>query len=279
MRLRAKLSGFSIHSLPPVCVLFYADDVNMFLSPADSVSEVTKCLDDMSFAIGSRFNHDKTDVKPLGTTGFVQSCFESQSLAGQPLLGSYILTPSAPLCVLSVWVASQDRAQDRWDQLFVHIQHLIRQWVAIGASLPNCVLLAKALLMSHCYYLLDGNSTPPAVLQQISQSILCFVRGPYSNAPYSLLQSSLTDGGLNCPSLEVRKVAYDIKFLGDLISDPPTTPWKVWTLHNLVQATYSNSQLHLPHLNPLIQIGHTVVRPCKGLHSMSDRLTDAFLSA
>ena len=42
---------------------------------------------------------------------------------------------------------------------------------------------------------------------------------------------------------------------------------------------YSNSQSHLPHLNPLIQTGHTLVHPRKGLHLMSDRLTDAFLSA
>ena len=166
-----------------------------------------------------------------------------------------------------------------WDQLLVHIQRLIKQWTAIGASLPNRVLLAKALLLSRCYYLLDGNSAPTAILRHISQSILRFVRGPYSNAPYSLLQSSLADGGLNCPSLEVRKIAYDVKFLGDLISGPADTPWRVWTLHDLTRATYSNSQSHLPHLNPLIQTGHTLVRPRKGLHSMSDRLTDAFLSA
>ena len=233
MRLHAKLSRFSVHGLPPVCVMFYADDVNMFLSMANSVDEVVQCLTDTSFAISSKFNHDKTDVKPLGSTGFVQSCFKSQSLAGQVLPGSYVLAPSSPLCVLGVWVASQDRAQDRWDQLLVHIQRLIKQWIAIGASLPNRVLIAKALLLSRCYYLLDGNSAPPAILHHISQSILHFVRGPYSNAPYSLLQSSLADGGLNCPSLEVRKVAYNIKFLSHLISGPADTPWRVWSLHDL----------------------------------------------
>ena len=273
MRLRSKLSGFSVHGLPPVRVMFYADDVNMFLSLCDSVQEVTECLDSTSFTIGSRFNHDKTDVKPLGSSGFVQRCFDSQTLDGHVLPGSYVLAPSAPIRVLGVWVASHDRASDRWSQLYDHISRLIRQWVAIGASLPNRVLLAKALLMSRCYYLLDGNSAPPLILRRISQMILGFVRGPFSNAPYSLLQSSLADGGLNCPSLEVRKVAYDLKFLGDLISGPADAPWRVWTKHDLALSTFSNSALHAPHLDPLLQRGHTQ------LSSMSDRLRDAFLSA
>ena len=273
MRLRAKLSGFSIRGLPPVCVMFYADDINMFLSLRDQVHEVVACLDSTSFAIGSRFNHDKTDVKPLGSSGFVQRCFDSQSLDGHTLPGSYVLAPSAPLHVLGVWVASHDRASDRWSQFYDHISRLIKQWNAIGASLPNRVLLAKALLMSRCYYLLDGNSAPPAILRRISQMILRFVRGPFSNAPYGLLQPSLADGGLNCPSLEVWKVAYDLKFLCDLVSGPPDALWRVWTMHNLSSSTFSNSALHAPHLDPLLQLGHTK------LASMSDRLHDAFLSA
>lgn len=108
MHLRSTLRGFSVHGLPPVKALFYADDINLFLSIADSVPQVVRCLNDTSFAIGSKFNHNKTDVKPLGSSGFVQRCYNSQSLDGQLLPGSYVLSPSAPLCVLGVWVASHD---------------------------------------------------------------------------------------------------------------------------------------------------------------------------
>ena len=106
MRLRAALTGFSVHGLPPLKVLFYADDVNMFLSLLDSIPVIVKCLDNTSFAIGSKFNHDKTDVKPLGSSGFVQRCYDTKSLDGQTLPGAYILAPDAPLRVLGIWVAS-----------------------------------------------------------------------------------------------------------------------------------------------------------------------------
>ena len=283
MRLRSTLSGFSVHGLPPIKVsvhglppikvLFYADDVNMFLSPSDSLPAVVSCLDDTSFAIGSKFNHDKTDVKPLGPPGFVQSCFDSQSLGGQSLPGSYVLAPSAPLRVLGVWVASQDRASARWDQIYEHICKLIRQWLSIGASLPNRVLIAKALLLSRCYYLLDGNSTPLPVLRRISRAVLRFVRGPFSNAPYALLQSSLADGGLNCPSLETRRVAYDLKFLSDLISGPHTVLWRAWTYYDLTLSSFSSDAMDPVHINLLLQRGHT------RLAFLSDRLRSAFQSA
>ena len=110
MRLRSTLHGFSVHGLPPVKTLFYADDVNLFLSLTDSIPEVVRCLNETSFAIGSKFNHNKIDVKPLGSSGFVQRCYNSQSLDGQLLPGSYVLSPSAPLRVLGVWIASPNRA-------------------------------------------------------------------------------------------------------------------------------------------------------------------------
>src|SRR5258708_11708609 len=41
----------------------------------------------------------------------------------------------------------------------------------IGTSIRNRVLIAKSLLMSRCYYLLDGNGIPPSLLRSISQGL------------------------------------------------------------------------------------------------------------
>ena len=160
MRLRHAVQGFSVLDLPPVKVMFYADDINLFLSKDEPIAPIVNCLDNTSFAIGSKFNHDKTDVKPIGTLAFQHACFDSGSLHGQTLPGSFILPPSAPLRILGVWVGSSGLAHARWSQISDQIYRLIRQWQAIGASLPNRVLLAKALMQSRCYYLLDGNSIP-----------------------------------------------------------------------------------------------------------------------
>ena len=358
MRLRAKLQGFTVHGLPPVKVLFYADDVNLFLSPLDSVPAIVECLDSTSFAIGSKFNHDKTDIKPLGSARFSQACHDSQSLVtdlpppprprfshvevprasvsdllaldastafdppspacsaadllpppppaapvvrgpprpvGQVFPGAYILAPDAPLRVLGVWVGSTDRSSDRWAQLLDHIRYLIHQWVSIGASLPNRVIIAKALLLSRCYWLLDGNGIPPSFLRKISSVILHFVRGRFSSAPYSLLESPLSLGGVNCPSLSSRKVAYDLKFLSDLFSGPSDSLWRAWASYDIaLSSSTSKSSLPsgtagpdaaawlvrpfgggLPHpvLRPFLQDTHT------RSSSLSDRLCQAFESA
>ena len=93
MRLCHAIRGFSVLDLPPVKVMFYADDVNLFLSKDEPIAPIVACLDDTSFAIGSKFNHDKTDVKPIGTLAFQHACFDSGSLHGQSLPGSFILPP------------------------------------------------------------------------------------------------------------------------------------------------------------------------------------------
>jgi len=54
-----------VPGLAPVKVMLYADDVNLFLGKDDSVQEVSACLTDVSLIIGSKFNMDKTDVKPV----------------------------------------------------------------------------------------------------------------------------------------------------------------------------------------------------------------------
>ena len=283
MRLRSALSGFSVHGLPPVKVLFYADDVNMFLTTSDHVPAIVKCLDDTSFAIGSKFNHDKTDVKPLGSSGFVQRCFDSKSLNGQVLPGAYVLAPDAPLRVLGVWVASPNRANERWLQLLAHIQRLIAQWNNIGASLPNRVLIAKALLLSRCYWLLDGNGVPRFLLNKISNTIMKFVRGKNSNAPYSLLEQPVSQGGLGCPSLVTRKSAYDLKLISDLITGPSDVLWKIWMMHDIGLSTAPDHRFARSGLNPFLQNAHTrfYFRASSGSsqRTMSDRLSDAFRTA
>ena len=145
-------------------------------------------------------------------------------------------------------------------------------------------------MLSRCYWLLDGNSIPGPWLQRISNKIMRFVRGSFSRAPYSYLEAPLADRGLNCPSLITRKTAYNLKFLGDLISSPYGIPWKVWTTKDLTRSTqrspnegtpsasawdwtaYSVSQLSYE-LHPFLQKGHT--RDA----SLSPRLCSAVRSA
>ena len=274
MHLRSVVQGILIGYLPPVKVMLYADDVNLFLQESESVKAVADCLSDSSLTIGSLFNLDKTDIKPVGTEEFMAACHVSGSMGGQLLPGAYILPPGSPLRVLGVWIGSPDLARDWWVQISSHISHLIGQWNAIGASLPNRVLLAKALLQSRCYYLMDGNGIPLPLLKKISSSILCFVRGHFSTAPYSFLEAPLVASGLNCPSLITCHTALDLKFLGDLISGPQSAPWRRWSMFELRLASVSlRSSATGPSLDPLKQ-------RCFTLYTLlNPRLRSAYHSA
>ena len=75
MCLCCAVQGFSVLGLPPIKDMFYTDDVNLFLNKDEPVPPIMECLDSTSFAIGSKFNHDKTDVKPIGTLPFQHACF------------------------------------------------------------------------------------------------------------------------------------------------------------------------------------------------------------
>jgi len=70
IKLRKRIIGLSVLGLSPVKVMLYADDINLFLGALDSIPEVSKCLTEVSHTIGSKFNMNKTDVKPVGPHAF-----------------------------------------------------------------------------------------------------------------------------------------------------------------------------------------------------------------
>ena len=100
-----------------------------------------------------------------------------------------------------------------------------------------------------------------------------FVRGPFCRLPFASLEAPLSSGGVNCPSLISRSTAYDLKFLGDLISGSPSVPWKVWMMRDLTLFSHSNGSRCDIHLNPLLQRAFTKSS------RLNDRLTAAFKSA
>ena len=271
MRLRTVISGISLRGLPPVKMTQFADDIDLFLSTEDRMPIIQDNIAESSFAIGSAFNNEKTLVKPVGMSSFVQGSFDTQTINGDSIAGFKVLDPDTPLRVLGVWISSHDHVSDRWSQIFEHIKKLIRRWTAIGTSLPNRVLISKALLLSRCYWLMDGNSISPYWLNKIGRKILYFVRGSFSRISYDTLQAPLSEGGMNCPSLMTRKKAYDIKLIGDLISGDQNVAWKQWTYMDLSLASGGTPGAEM--INPIIQRTH--IR----LKTLSDRLKQAIRTA
>src|SRR5258706_3291863 len=266
MRMRKHLTGISCCGLPPAKLIMYADDMNLFMSTSENFRIIRRVMADSCLAIGCKFNLDKTDILVVGSLEHrsaslhedVTACFDR----------AFVLPADSPLRILGVWVNSPDNAAPHWKQIASHIKKLVSQWNSIGASLLNRVVLAKALMMSRCYYLLDGNGIPPSVLRKLNNVILRFVRGSYSSAPYRLLESPLSVGGLNCPSLISQTLAYNAKFVSDLISGMASTPWHAWTFADLALASVFNSSSKkqaFPGLfNPLLQSCHcrfTMLQP------------------
>ena len=273
MRLRRVVSGFRIPGLPPVRLIMYADDTNLFLSMSDDVSSIKNCLDDASFAIGSKFNHEKSIIKAIGSLEFQTECLASGTINGQTLPRATILPPDEPLRILGVWVGPPGCTSHRWLTIEKHIRNLTAQWTSIGTSVLNRVLLAKALMQSRCFYLMDGNSIPLPSLRRINGIIMRFVRGRNSCKAYLQLEAPLDLGGVNCPSLLTKKRAYDLKFLGDLISGDPSVPWKRWTMKMLLDSTSRDASGSGPRLHPFLQLSHT------GVSSLHERVKAAFATA
>ena len=172
-----------------------------------------------SYTIGCKFNLDKTDVLPVGSAAHK----DRAHAVGVVLPGAYTLAPGSALHILGVWIGCPDEAAPWWKQILSHNHRLIGQWSAIGISVHNRALIAKALLLSQCYYLLDSNGIPWIMLNRMSTAICYYVRGKYSSMPYQFLSAPLVEGGMDCPSLLQRKLTYDIKFISDLISSPQDT--------------------------------------------------------
>jgi len=273
IKLRQVVKGLAVPGLKPVKVMLYADDINLFLGREDSVQEVSDCLTSVSRTIGSKFNMEKTDVKPVGPHVFQLACYTQQDMGGQTIPGAHILPPADPLRVLGVWIGSRDFASDRWTQIDKHVKKIISQWRAIGASARNRSLLAKALMLSRCHFLMDGNGIPPSMLNRIGNKVMNFVWGKFSAMAYKTLEAPLAEGGLNTPSLATRKMAADLKFLSDLVTGDQKVPWKQWTWMDLKMASTSSGAGTYGGLNPFLQQAHTMPS------LLQSRVSQAFLTA
>jgi len=273
VKLRQVVKGLAVPGLAPMRVMLYDDDINLFLGQSDSVQEVSDCLTSVSKVIGSKFNMDKTDVKPVGPHDFQLACYTQQDMGGRTIPGAHILPPADPLRILGVWVGSRDFASDRWVQIDKHVKKIISQWRAIGASARNRSLLAKALMLSRCHFLMDGNGIPPSMLNRIGNRIMNFVRGKFSAMAYRTLEAPLAEGGLNTPSLATRKMAADLKFLSDLVTGDQKMPWKQWTWMDLKMASTSSRAGTHGGLNPFLQQAHTMPS------LLQSRVSQAFLTA
>jgi len=273
IKLQQKVKGLQVPGLDPVKVMLYADDVNLFLGDQDSVQEISATLAETSFTIGLKFNLEKTDMKPVGPHTFQEKCYRDQDMAGSNIPGAHILPPVDPLCILGVWIGSRDNALHRWTQIDVHIKKIISQWQVIRASVRNRSLLAKALMLSRCHFLMDGNGIPPHILRQISNRIMGFVRGKFSAMSYGTLEAPLEEGGLNNPSLITRKYATNLKFFSDLVTRDQTVPWKKWTWMDMKMASTSSHAGTYGGMNPFLQQAY--MKPTL----LQDRVSQAFTTA
>ena len=273
IKLRQVVKGLAVPGLKPVKIMLYADDINLFLGQEDSIQEISDCLASVSRVIGSKFNMDKTDVKPVGPHDFQLACYTQQSMGGRSIPGAHILPPADPLRILGVWVGSRDFASDRWLQIDKHVKKIISQWRAIGASARNRSLLAKALMLSRCHFLMDGNGIPPNMLNRIGNKIMNFVRGKFSAMAYRTLEAPIAEGGLNTPSLASRKMAADLKFLSDLVTGDQRVPWKQWTWMDLKMASSSSRAGTYGGLNPFLQQAYTMPS------LLQSRVSQAFMTA
>jgi len=184
-----------------------------------------------------------------------------------------VLPLADPLRVLGVWIGSRNNTLHRWTQIESHVKKLISQWRAIRANVLNCSLLAKALMLSQCHFLMDGNRIPPYMLRHISNSIMGFVQGKFSAMSYTTLEVPLVEGGLNTPSLTTRKYTCDLKFLSDLVMGDQSIPWKKWTWMDLKLASSTSRASTYNGLNPFVQLAYT--KPSL----LQDRVLQAFTTA
>jgi len=112
MRLQGAISGITVLGLPPVKLIQFADNMNLFLSLKDDMDKLQAKLSLSSLAIGSKFNYEKTDVLRVGLLAHCSVLMDDPMLGTvlDCFTGAFILPPGSLLWVLGVWIGSPDIA-------------------------------------------------------------------------------------------------------------------------------------------------------------------------
>ena len=188
--------------------LEYADDLSIFVSTIESISQIFKTLTRFEKASNAKINIDKTDALWLGS--WRDNVHNPNNLKWT---NSMVKT-------LGVYVGNNrlEAAQRGFTEIKEKISHKLKYWSGKGISLKGRIRVINTFVLSKLWYICEVQDIPNAILLDINKMLLKFVwNGKFHQRSLKGIQQDYKLGGLRLGCIEKKITAFRIQWLSYLL--------------------------------------------------------------
>ncbi|KIM29864.1 hypothetical protein M408DRAFT_54534, partial [Serendipita vermifera MAFF 305830] len=174
---RSRIEGLPIHRMiDNAKVSSFADDTTLYVKETDDYQIIDECLDLFCAASTAKFNHEKTEIIPVGTKTFRESVVQTRTLCGKRLSDEIkIATDGTAVRILGAWQGNGVDASEKWDEILEKQLKVMKLWANSYPSALARARIAKALVVSRAFFLMTVNGISKKHLEMMEKNIRNFI--------------------------------------------------------------------------------------------------------
>jgi hypothetical protein len=226
-----EINGIRIPGQPEkLAIKLFVDDTNLYLSKEDSFDHIQKVLNSWCEISGAKFNIEKTEVIPIGTTEHRQRVVSTRKLnehdQGPLTERIHIAKDGESIRMLGAWIGNKTKDDTPWETIIDRINSNLERWKRLHPTLNGRKLIIQAMVGGHTQFLASAQGMPQHIETALKRIIKGFMWDDDSSPRIACdtLCQPIKEGGLDLLDISARNEAIDIIWLRRYLNFSPLRP-------------------------------------------------------
>lgn len=215
---KSPLKGYHIPGTAEKTITsLFADDTTVFLAKEDDFGVLQATLERWCKASGAKFNKEKTEIIPLGSTAYRESVYTTRKMsqAGPDLPeGVRIAKDGESTRILGAWIGNKTDDAQQWTTTVDKIVAALDRWKKCKPTQKGKRLIIQMFVGGMSQYLTAAQGMPDHTIRALNKIITTFLwNGGKPRVNLNTLQAGKETGGMAILDVEARNEAIDLMWL------------------------------------------------------------------
>ena len=265
----SSIKGIDVPNLDQkVKVSLFADDTTVVLTEYDSFTALIELLDEWCAVSGAKFNVEKTEIIPLGSTEYRTQLIETRKInvLGEAIPESiHIAREKDATRILGAWVGNSIDPMEPWRKIVETIRKDFKRWEARYPTLEGKRHVVQMIAGGKTQFLTRAQGMPEAIQKEIQRLITEFVWGKErATIKIADMAQDVEKGGRRILDIKKRNEAIDLMWIKQYLNMGPERPKWAFMLDEIFRMEHPKNAKETYQMieswNPLIQRWNPKVR-------------------
>jgi hypothetical protein len=179
IRNKRTLKGFPIPGTENKLIInLFADDTVLYTSAEDKLADVLSILDRWCLASGAKFNKEKTEIIPIGTTRHRERVARTRKInpEDQPIDNDvHIAADGEAIRSLGAWIGNKAHDTAPWETIIDNVSKHLQRWKETHPSIFGKRLIAQAVVGGRTQFLTKAQGMPNPIREALTKLIKNFI--------------------------------------------------------------------------------------------------------